>query len=227
MSSENLAHQIVAAKSTKRDTKEMIYEASLRLFATHSYARTGLRDIAAAVGIEVATIYSHVANKNELLFDLMDFGHRDLLRRLTAATELPSSAAPSRLYALVREHVAINCRRRYQTLVAFNELRELSPEQREQILAIRASIETLYVDCIDVGMAQHQFRSVDVRLAVFGIISMGRGAASWYRDDGRRSPEEIGEVYADLAIRGLLSSKLREHFGDEPITAARLSIESL
>jgi TetR/AcrR family transcriptional regulator, cholesterol catabolism regulator len=220
---DELARQIVAAKTTKRATKELIYEHALRLFAENSYARTGLRDIAEAVGVEVASLYTHIAGKNELLFDLMDFGTRDLLQRLMVATQDLSADPVARMYMLIREHVATNCRRRYQTLVAFNEIRELGPQQRRKILPLREKIERLYIDCVEEAIALGQMRNVNVRIAVNGIIAMGRGAATWYKDDGPMTPEEIGAFFADQALRGLLSASWLANFGDDQIDMARIT----
>lgn len=219
---DELASKIVAAKSTKRATKQLIYEHALRLFATQSYARTGLRDIAQAVGVEVASLYTHIDGKNALLFDLMDYGTRDLLQRLTTATEV--SVDPlAQLFSLVREHVATNCMRQNQTLVAFNEIRELNEEQRSKILPLREAIENLYITCIENAIDDGTMRLVKVRIAVHGILAMERGVATWYRPDGAMTPEQVGEQYADQVLRGLLTQGSLSRLGDEPIELAQLA----
>ncbi|MQA08222.1 MAG: TetR family transcriptional regulator [Pseudonocardiaceae bacterium] len=219
---DELASKIVAAKSTKRATKQMIYEHALRLFATQSYARTGLRDIAQAVGVEVASLYTHIDGKNTLLFDLMDYGTRDLLQRLTSVTEDVGPDPLARLYGLVREHVAVNCRRQNQTLVAFNEIRELNEEQRGKIIPLREQIENLYISAVDDAIAAGRMRHVNVRITVYGIVSMGRGVATWYRPDGPLAPEDVGSEYADQVLRGLMTTESLAAFGDEPIKLSDL-----
>ena len=216
--SGELARKIVDAKSTKRDTKFLIYDHALRLFATRSYARTGLRDIAEAVGVEVASLYAHIQGKNALLFDLMDYGNRDLHQRLTTAIERAPATPLARLFVLMREHVTANCVNRHLTLVNFNELRELKPEQLRRIVPLRDEIEQLYVGNLEHAIREGHVRDVNVRVAVYGMISMGRGAATWFREDGPLTAEEVGIAYADQGLRGLLSQRALAQLSDAPLT---------
>jgi TetR/AcrR family transcriptional regulator, cholesterol catabolism regulator len=211
-----LASRIVIDKSERRETKQLIYAHALLLFAARGYARTGLRDIAQAVGIEAASLYTHIESKQALLFDLMDYGTRDWLEQLTSVVNENDTPA-AQMYELVRVHVATNCRRQAQTLVTFYEIRELSDEQRHQILPLREAIEALYIDTVTQGIQSGSMRPVNVRVAVHGILALERGVASWYRADGALSPDEVGEHYADQVLRGLLTAPLLAMFGDRPI----------
>ena len=51
----------------RRNTKEDILQASLRLFARAGFEATGMREIAAAVGIQPASVYKHFACKQAIL----------------------------------------------------------------------------------------------------------------------------------------------------------------
>jgi AcrR family transcriptional regulator len=218
---DDLARQIVAAKETRRATKELIYEHALYLFATRSYARTGLRDIAQAVGVEVASLYSHISGKKSLLFDLMEYGTRDLLQRLQAVVDGVDSPT-LRLHALVCEHVAINCRRQNQTLVTFNEIRELDTAQRDVIFPLREQITQLYVEAVTAGIEDGTFRPVPARITVNGLLSLERGVATWYDPQGSRTPEDVAALHADQVLRGLLRVELLTAAGDRVLDAELL-----
>ena len=51
------------------DTDSRILVESIQLFAAHGYAGTSMRQIAAAVGIQAATIYSHFPSKQVIHAD--------------------------------------------------------------------------------------------------------------------------------------------------------------
>ena len=51
----------------RRNTTEDILQASLRLFARAGFEATGMREIAAAVGIQPASVYKHFAGKQAIL----------------------------------------------------------------------------------------------------------------------------------------------------------------
>lgn len=215
--SEEFADRIVAARTPRKATKSLIYQHALKLFATRGYARTSLREIADAVGIEAASLYTHIKSKQALLYDLMEFGNRDLLERLKAAAAPLAGSPLAQLYVLTRENVISHCRHRDQTTVVFNEIRELEGAQREQIVAIRRKIEELFSACLEQGISRGEMRAVDVRLTVFEILAIGRGAAGWYREPGRRSPEEIGEEYADHVVRSVAATDVLARLGDAPV----------
>ena len=56
----------------KRNTKEQILEVSLDLFSIKGYEATSISQIADAVGIRKASLYSHFANKQDILDTLVD-----------------------------------------------------------------------------------------------------------------------------------------------------------
>ncbi|MEA5020549.1 MAG: helix-turn-helix domain-containing protein [Gordonibacter sp.] len=56
----------------RRDTKAIISEVALRLFAERGYDGTGMRDIAEAVGIQPASLYKHYANKQAIFDAVVD-----------------------------------------------------------------------------------------------------------------------------------------------------------
>ena len=43
----------------------------------------------------------------------------------------------------------------------------------------------------------------DVRLASLAVLSMGNWIYAWYRPGGELGPQDIGEKFADLLVRGL------------------------
>ena len=54
-------------------TKEKIVNAAISLFSDKGYSKVSVRDIATAVGIKPASLYSHFASKEEILHSLYDY----------------------------------------------------------------------------------------------------------------------------------------------------------
>ena len=52
--------------------KRQILQASLRLFARAGFEATGMREIAAAVGIQPASVYKHFAGKQAIQMCIRD-----------------------------------------------------------------------------------------------------------------------------------------------------------
>ena len=56
----------------KRDTKEAIIEAALDFFSVTGYEATSISQLADAVGIRKASLYSHFSNKEDILKSVVD-----------------------------------------------------------------------------------------------------------------------------------------------------------
>ena len=67
----------------RRNTKEDILQASLRLFARAGFEATGMRAIAATVGIQPASVYKHFTGKQAILDAIVE--RMDERYNLTAA----------------------------------------------------------------------------------------------------------------------------------------------
>jgi AcrR family transcriptional regulator len=59
-------------KEKARDTRRLILEAALDLFATSGYFGTSMRQISRAVGVRESALYHHFASKEAILAGLLD-----------------------------------------------------------------------------------------------------------------------------------------------------------
>ena len=113
MSQANLATrlQIEIAKlpaTEKAGTYRRILEEALVLFAQRGFHGTSVRDIASAVGVQIAAIYVHFPSKGHVLAELCRLGHEEHLRSLRTALLDAGSNAADQLAAVVRAHVRVH-----------------------------------------------------------------------------------------------------------------------
>ena len=55
-------------------------------------------------------------------------------------------------------------------------------------------------------MRNGSFADIDVNRVVRGMLSLSIDLVRWYRLDGNDSPEQLGDFYADLALRMVTSA---------------------
>ena len=67
--------------SRRTDTRERILSTALRLFATHGYATTSLREIADELGVTKAALYFHFKTKEDILGGIL-LGHLDTINAM-------------------------------------------------------------------------------------------------------------------------------------------------
>jgi AcrR family transcriptional regulator len=181
-----------------------IDEAASELFHMNGYAATSVRDIARALDIQGASLYAHVASKEDVLFSIVDRAAGAFERAADAAEAEAADGDPvERLAALVEGHVDIVTADPERASVFVTEWRHLSAERRAAISARRDAYERRFREVIEEGIALGAFRASDSALAATFILTALNGIPTWYRPDGRLSADRIADHYVDLALRAL------------------------
>jgi AcrR family transcriptional regulator len=181
-------------------TRARLLAAAVHAFAVKGFHGTTTRDIAAAAGMSPAALYVHHRSKEELLHLISRDGHQATLA-LVRTGRASSTDPVEQLRAVVREFAMHHARGHTGARVVNYELAALSPEHHAEIAALRHAIDTEMRDLVRAGVDAGAFDTPDPRLAAAALLSLGIDIARWYREDVAWSPEELGELYADLALR--------------------------
>lgn len=187
------------SRSLKR--KRQILDAASRVFRRRGLHASGMRDIAAELGMHVGNLYYYFRNKEELLA----FCQEDSLSGLLglARETLEADEPPDRqLRRLIVGHVVLLNEDTPGSL-AHLEVEALTGEWREKILAKRETYETVLHEIIQNGVDQSLFQAEDPRLAAMAILGSLNWTVKWFRRDGALSAEEVGHAFADQILSGL------------------------
>jgi AcrR family transcriptional regulator len=183
-------------------TERQIREEATILFYEQGYHATSMREIAAAVGIKAGSLYNHFSGKQEILYTIalesiqtLLNGARDALDGLEHPEE--------QLRTLIRWHVYYHAKHRFAAKVADDQLHALELGPRAKVVAVRDEYEEIWKSILHEGAGRGDWNLSDRSIVAFGIATMCTAVAIWYRDDGRLSPDEIADIYADLALQGL------------------------
>ncbi|MFD0202173.1 TetR/AcrR family transcriptional regulator [Saccharothrix carnea] len=172
--------------------------AAAAAFSVRGYHATTTRDIAAQAGMSPAAVYIHYRSKEELLFQISRIGHATSLSVLTSVSEVDPA---ERLAAAVRAFASWHAEYHTTARVVQYELSALTPEHLAEVVELRRRIETAVRDMITDGVRAGAFDVPDVRGATLAVLSLCIDVARWYQPSGRRTPAEIGDLYADLVLR--------------------------
>jgi AcrR family transcriptional regulator len=191
---------MIEAGARRREIDEVASE----LFHANGYAATSVRDIARALDIQGASLYAHVASKEDLLFAIVDRAATAFEQAAAAADAETATADPvERLAALVEAHVDVVTSDPQRASVFVTEWRHLSADRRAAMAERRDAYEARIRDVVRDGIALGAFRSTDAAIATTFILTALNGIATWYRPDGRLSRDRIADHYVDLALSAL------------------------
>ncbi|MGB1209708.1 MAG: TetR/AcrR family transcriptional regulator, partial [Paracoccaceae bacterium] len=138
--------------------------------------------------------------KQAILFRLMD-AHMDALLAAWAAEAARHSTPAKRLAAFARFHIRYHIDRPDDVVLAYMELRSLTPENYLVIEEKRRAYEDQIKDILTAGRGQ--FRFGDEHLSAMAILAMLTGVTTWYRPGGRLTATEIEDEYATLVLNSV------------------------
>ncbi|MEU7113994.1 TetR/AcrR family transcriptional regulator [Streptomyces sp. NPDC046182] len=174
--------------------------AAVEAFAERGYHATTTRDIAGRAGMSPAALYIHYKTKEELLHRISRIGHDKALEILRAAADGEGTAG-ERLADAVRSFVRWHAERHTTARVVQYELDALGPEHRTEIVALRRESDATVRRIIDEGVATGEFDVPDVPGTTVAVLSLCIDVSRWFNVQGRRTPDEVGALYADLVLR--------------------------
>jgi AcrR family transcriptional regulator len=182
-----------------------IEDVASSLFRERGYAGTSVRDIARALDIQGASLYAHVASKQDVLRTIVERmagrfeGAAD--QAIVALDDDASADPASRLEAVVRAHVGVVTGDLERATVFVHEWRSLDGEGRTRMAARRDAYEGRFRAIIADGIETGAFASSDPTATAAFILTALNGLVTWYRPEGRLRSAEVADLYADLAVR--------------------------
>ncbi len=182
------------------DAARRLLTAAVQAFAERGYHATTTRDIAGRAGMSPAALYIHFRTKEELLYRISGVGHRLALGILRDARDGAGTPA-ERLADAVRRFVRWHAEHHTTARVVQYELGALGEEHHAEIVALRRETDAAVREIIEDGVAAGEFAVDDVRGTALAVLSLCVDVARWFTADGRRTPDEVGDLYAGLVLR--------------------------
>jgi len=174
------------------------------LFKTKGYAASSMRDLAQILGIEAASLYSHIKSKEEILQKICF----KMANAFFLAIEQVNETTPEQqLEAAIKVHFKMISENIDASAVFFNEWRHMSEPYLSEFLAMRTRYEQFFMEIIHQGIKQGQFRVIDEKFAMMTILSSINWTHQWYRPTGKMSMDEIGDHLSELLINGLIKTR--------------------
>jgi len=190
--------------STVRDTDDPIaadiIDTAVRTMAAMGYHGTSVRDIAAAAGVAVGSLYTHFGSKHDLLLLILNRVMDDLITAtedaLFHAGELPAN----RLRAIVGVHVERHANHPLESLLGNTELRSLEPSALELIISKRDTQQRMFDRVVRYGVQAGTFTTENPVDAARFVVSACTAVATWYRPSGPMSTADIVSCYQRIAL---------------------------
>lgn len=180
-----------------------LYAVASQLFAELGYASTSMKDIARAVGIQASSIYNYVDSKQKILDTLVLSciqGSHDLVIDALASTDDPAE----QVLAAMRSQVHFRLHHANDVLTASREMLHLSPDIREQFIALRDETREAWRDVVARGVELGAFQVSSPDLVSHMLSEMcSYIQVKYYWIDHRTPEEDLIAWYCESALQML------------------------
>jgi AcrR family transcriptional regulator len=184
--------------------KEQVFRKAAELFKAKGYAAASMRDLAQLLGIEAASLYSHIKSKEEILQSLC-FEMATEFRKSLEEVEKQKVSASEKLRRGIIGHIQVMAKDLTASAVFMNEHRHLSQPFLRDFLLLRINYINRFKTIIEEGVRNGEFKStIDRKLAVMTLFSSLNWMPMWYDPSGGIiEPVELGVQLADMLVNGL------------------------
>jgi AcrR family transcriptional regulator len=212
-----------------RPTTERLFDTAAGLFWHKGYAATTTREIATAVGIQQASLYHHMASKEDLLYKICLSSLEQFLADVPSAVS--AVACPlDRIRVLIGAHLATLLRYQKRNVTLLTELRAISVRHRREVLALRDKYERFVRSTFENAQTAGLIRSdVPAKYLSLALMSVLNHAVLWFRKDQALGEDQLADIFTKICLKGAATTAARSSLtmpateAEVPKPAARVS----
>lgn len=182
--------------------RDQITKRATKLFRERGYAATSMRDLASAVGIEPASIYSHIKSKEEILRQIC-FEMADLFLSESELVLAAQTSPKEKLKQAIHAHVLVVTYNLEASAVFLQEWRHLSEPFLSEFIQIRKSYQNYIMQLLKAAVDATEIEVEDYRITTLSLLSALNWVFEWYKPDGRLGAVEIADLIYNLFLNGL------------------------
>ncbi|KRE65648.1 TetR family transcriptional regulator [Arthrobacter sp. Soil736] len=187
---------------SERNSAGVIRVEAAKLFFDRGYDATSLRQVAAASGLKVGSLYNHIDSKEHLLLQIMGGVIDDLVAAAHEAALLDGDAV-HKLQAALAANLTFHAEHAQEVFIGNAELRSLSDGARHVVIEKRHEYELFLQGLVEDAGRAGLADVIDAKIHVYSFVAQATHIASWFKPGGRMNLDEIVAIYTKVALREL------------------------
>ncbi|MBX2930527.1 MAG: TetR family transcriptional regulator [Chitinophagaceae bacterium] len=189
---------------TKDNTsrKDFILKKASSLFIEKGFKAASMRGLAEIVGVEAASLYNHIKNKNELLHEIC-FSVANRYNEKIEKIELEQCSSLEKIEKLLRFHIQNMVQHFEEVYVSDREWKHLSEPYLSNFHNQRKNYRKRFAAIIENGIQKKEIKKMDASTAVLIMLHAISGIESWHRSKQKISGKELEENIIVILVGGL------------------------
>lgn len=193
---------MATAPKKKVSKRENIIKEAALLFKEKGYGSASMRDLAERVGVEAASIYSHIKSKDEILEEICFRIAGEYVSHISRI-ETEKSSYTDKIKSIINLHIKLMIEDAASVSVTNNDWKSLPEPKLSIFKTLRKGYEARFAALIENGIAKKEFAPVNVSVAMFTILSAIRWVELWYNPKRKISEKELEKDITNLLLSGL------------------------
>jgi TetR/AcrR family transcriptional regulator, cholesterol catabolism regulator len=186
----------------RRGTLERLFDTAATLFWEKGFAATSTREIAAALGIQQASLYYHIASKEDLFYQLCVASLEQIHNDVESAIH-PVLDPLGRIRTLIRAHLTTLLNYQVRHVMMLTELRALSDKHHLEVLALRNKYAGLVRSVLEDAQAAGAIRTdIPAKYLCLALLNVLNWAILWYRRDRELEVDRLTGIFTPVYLGG-------------------------
>jgi AcrR family transcriptional regulator len=185
--------------------REEIVQAAAHVFRDRGFEATTLRDVAAALGTDRASLYYYVGSKEELLQEIVSQALR-LDIEMAESVKRSRASSPEKIAALIESMVDSYDKNYPHMMVYIEDLGRIARQDSEwsiDVIEQTRAYESLVHSILRKGQRDGTLRSdLPVELCALALFGMINWMHRWYRPDGKWKVEDVAGTFTAIFLDG-------------------------
>ena len=190
------------AVAVRKKRKDQITHIARNMFRERGYAATTMRDLATTVGIEAASLYSHIESKESILQQIC-FTMAEQFMEIVTGLEKETLPIEKKLALAIEMHVKVITENTDASGVFLHDWKHLSEPYLSRFKSMRRKYESFYTNLVEEGHEEGIFKNIDTKFVVLTLFSAMNWIFDFYKPSGKMQPKEIAGHVTDLILNGL------------------------
>lgn len=181
--------------------KDEIKQVACNLFKEKGYSAVTVRDIAAYMGIKAASLYNHIASKQEILSRII----MEQAYAFTSGMEAIStsqSSSEAQIRAVIKQHVSLTLQNPNGMACLNNDWMHLEGDL-DHFLRLRKEYEENFRNIIKQGVTRGELATIEIEVVVFSVLNTLRNLYIWVPKKPNMTQEQLVIALSKVILQGV------------------------
>ena len=185
------------------DRKTEIINVAARLFKEKGYSAVTVRDIAQALNIKAASLYNHIASKQEILV-LIVITIAEEFTNVMEEVQQSDATAIAKIDRIIQLHIDITLRNPDALACLNNDWMHLENEaDLKYFLKMRTDYEENFRQIVKKGIHNGEIQHRNPEVIIFSILSTLRTLYIWYNKTKSLSENTLRNDMRNVLLNGI------------------------